>query len=61
MYYSDGLSHLTDKINFWFSTCLFLCRSLTVLFFAASVNDSAKAPRELLRAAPTKKWGTDVL
>ncbi|CAO1404050.1 unnamed protein product [Diamesa tonsa] len=56
----DGLFHLIDKINFWYSSGFFLCRSLIVLFFAASVNDSAKAPRELLRAAPTKKWGTDL-
>lgn len=59
--YSDGLFHLIDKINFWYSSGIFLCRSLVVLFFAASVNDSAKAPLELLRAAPTKKWGSDVL
>ena len=60
MYCSGGLYHLIDKINFWYSMIYFLFRSIIVLIFAASVNESAKAPRELLRATPSKKWGTDV-
>uniref|UniRef100_A0A240SY93 Gustatory receptor n=1 Tax=Phlebotomus papatasi TaxID=29031 RepID=A0A240SY93_PHLPP len=53
----------SDALNaayFLVSLMYIICRTLTMLFFAASVNEAAKEPYQMLKALPYTSWSTEI-
>lgn len=49
-----------SALYFYFSICFIICRTLSVLYFAASINDYSKEPYHLLKSVPYSCWGPEV-
>ncbi|XP_059610052.1 gustatory receptor for sugar taste 64b-like [Phlebotomus argentipes] len=52
-----------DRLNtiyFWYSLIYIITRTLTMLFFAASVNEAAKEPYQMLKALPHTSWSVEI-
>lgn len=53
----------SDALNaayFLVSLMYIICRTLTMLFFAASVNEAAKEPYQMLKALPYTSWSIEI-
>ncbi|XP_055696745.1 gustatory receptor for sugar taste 64b-like isoform X1 [Phlebotomus papatasi] len=63
LFNSFGMTSDSEQLNtiyFWFSLLFVICRTLTTLFFAASVNEAAKEPYQILKTLPYTSWTVEI-
>ncbi|GAB0095678.1 Gustatory receptor [Sergentomyia squamirostris] len=49
-----------NNVYFWCSLLYVIVRALTMLFCAASINEAAKEPYQLLKALPYTSWSVEI-
>lgn len=61
LFFSFGeIADSTNAVYFYFSIIFIISRTLSTLFFAATINDCASKPYHLLRNIPYAGYGTEV-
>uniref|UniRef100_A0A1B0CHD5 Gustatory receptor n=1 Tax=Lutzomyia longipalpis TaxID=7200 RepID=A0A1B0CHD5_LUTLO len=49
-----------NAVYFWYSLIYIIIRALTMLFFAASINEAAKEPYQMLKSLPYTSWTCEI-